>query len=174
MSNMPLTVRRSIEVLGLCALGAIIILGQSVIMPLLMAFFISIVLLPPFRWLMRHKVPESLSIVFCIIGFIMLIAAVAFFLSWQIGGFVSDIDTIKKNLSIHWDNLSKWISSKTHYSVEQQLGIIKQQSSKLGSNITGQIQGALASLSGIFIFLGLLPIYIFLIMFFRILLLRFV
>ena len=174
MSNMPLTVRRSIEVLGLCALGAIIILGQSVIMPLLMAFFISIVLLPPFRWLMKHKVPESLSIVFCIIGFIMLIAAVAFFLSWQIGGFVSDIDTIKKNLSIHWDNLSKWISSKTHYSVEQQLGIIKQQSSKLGSNITGQIQGALASLSGIFIFLGLLPIYIFLIMFYRNLLLRFV
>lgn len=174
MSNMPLTVRRSIEVLGLCAVGAIIILGQSVIMPLLMAFFISIVLLPPFRWLMKHKVPESLSIVLCIIGFILLIVAVAFFLSWQIGGFVSDIETIKKNLNIHWDNLSKWISNKTHYSVEEQLAIIKQQSSKLGSNVAGQVQGALASLSGIFIFLGLLPIYIFLIMFYRNLLLRFV
>jgi predicted PurR-regulated permease PerM len=174
MRNMPFTVRRSIELLGLCAAGVVIVLGQSVIMPLLLAFFVAILMLPMLRWQMKHKVPETLAIVLCILAFFLLIAGVAVLLSWQIGGFLSDIDAIKKNLLIHWDNLSRWITSKTHYSVEQQLAMLKKQGGNLGSDITGQLQGAMSSLSGIFIFVGLLPIYIFLILFYRNLLLRFV
>lgn len=170
---MPLTVRRSIELLGLCAVGVVIVLGQSVIMPLLMAFFVAILMLPMLRWLMKHKIPESMAIVLCILAFFLVIAGIAVFLSWQIGGFLSDIDKIKENLLVHWNKLSQWVTSKTHYSVEQQLAMLKAQGSKAGSNITGQLQGAMASLSGIFIFLGLLPIYIFLILFYRNLLLRF-
>lgn len=174
MDQLPLTVRRSIELLGLCGVAAVIVTGQSVIMPLLTAFFIALLLLPVFRWFMKMKVPEALSIVLCIILFFLVIAGIAFFLSWQISGFASDFDTIKKNLTIHWNNLSQWISNKTHYSVDQQLAMIKKQGSKLGSNAGAQLQGAAVSLSGIFVFLGLLPIYIFLIMFYRNLLLRFV
>jgi predicted PurR-regulated permease PerM len=174
MKYMPLTVRRSIELLGLCALGLVIVLGQNVIMPLLMAFFIAVLLLPMFRWFRKYKVPEVIAIVLCIFLFFLVIALIAFFLSWQIGGFVSDIDTIKKNLSVHWGNLSTWINSKTNYTADQQLEMISNQGSKLGSNIAGYLQGAVVSLSGILIFLGLLPIYIFLILFYRNLLIRFV
>lgn len=174
MKYLPLTVRRSIELLGLCALGLIIVLGQNVIMPLLMAFFIAVLLLPMFRWFRKYKVPEIIAIVLCIILFFLVIALIAFFLSWQIGGFVSDIDTIQKNLSVHWNNLSTWINSKTNYTADQQLEMMRNQGSKLGSNIAGYLQGAVVSLSGILIFLGLLPIYIFLILFYRNLLIRFV
>ena len=174
MKYLPLTVRRSIELLGLCALGLIIVLGQNVIMPLLMAFFIAMLLLPMFRWFRKYKVPEIIAIVLCIILFFLVIALITFFLSWQIGGFVSDIDTIQKNLSVHWNNLSTWINSKTNYTADQQLEMMRNQGSKLGSNIAGYLQGAVVSLSGILIFLGLLPIYIFLILFYRNLLIRFV
>jgi predicted PurR-regulated permease PerM len=150
------------------------VFGQGVIMPLLTAFFIALLLLPVFRWFRKYKIPEALSIVLCIVLLFLVIAGIAFFLSWQIGSFVSDIESIKKNLIIHWNNLSQWISTKTNYSVDQQLAMIKQQGSKLGSNAGSQLQGAAVSLSGIFVFLGLLPIYIFLIMFYRNLLLRFV
>jgi predicted PurR-regulated permease PerM len=174
MRYLPLSVRRSIELLGLCALGLVIVLGQNVIMPLLMAFFIAMLLLPMFRWFRKYKVPEIIAIVLCIILFFLVIALIAFFLSWQIGGFVSDIDTIQKNLSVHWNNLSTWINSKTNYTADQQLEMMRNQGSKLGSNIAGYLQGAVVSLSGILIFLGLLPIYIFLIIFYRNLLIRFV
>lgn len=174
MKYLPLTVRRSIELLGLCALGLIIVLGQNVIMPLLMAFFIAMLLLPMFRWFRKYKVPEIIAIVLCIVLFFLIIAIIAFFLSWQIGGFVSDIDTIMKNLSAHWSNLSTWINSKTNYTADQQLEMLRNQGSKIGSNIAGYLQGAVVSLSGILIFLGLLPIYIFLILFYRNLLIRFV
>lgn len=174
MKEMPNTVRRSIEALGLCAIGLILVTGQNVIMPLLMAFFIALLLLPMFRFFRRLRVPEAISIVLSIIALFLVVAGISFFLSWQIGGFVSDIETIQKNLTIHWNNLSGWISSKTNITVAQQLDMIREQSTKLGNNVMSYLQGAAASAGNVFIFLGLLPIYIFLILFYRNLLLRFV
>ncbi len=175
MENLPVTVRRSIEVLGLCAIGAIIVLGQSVLMPLLMAFFLSILLLPVFRWLRRKlRIPEVLAIVLCIVLSFVILAGIAVLLSWQIGIFARDIEGVKKNLLIHWSSLSNWITAKTHYSMPQQSATIKQQIGNLGANAGKYLQGAMVSLSGIFIFIGLLPIYIFLMLYYRHLLLRFV
>lgn len=174
MKEMPITVRRSIELLGLCAVGLLVVSGKDVIMPLLIAFFIALLMMPMLRWLKRHKVPEVIAIVLCIIAFFLVIASIIAFLSHQIGGLVSDIDAIKANATSHWNKLSAWISQKFNFSIAQQLDMINKQGAKLGSNVSGYLQGAFVSLSGIFIFIGLLPIYIFLIMFYRKLLVRFV
>ncbi|MBC7552725.1 MAG: AI-2E family transporter [Taibaiella sp.] len=173
MKSLPITVRRSVELLGLCALGSVVVAGKDVIMPLLMAFFISLLMLPLFRRLRRYKVPEVLAIILCIIAFFLVIAGIAAFLSFQIGGLVSDMDTIQKNVTLHWNKLSGWISTKFNYSVKQQMDIIQKQASNLGGNVAEYSQNALVSLSGIFIFMGLLPIYTFLILFYRHLLVRF-
>ncbi|WP_449435131.1 hypothetical protein [Pedobacter steynii] len=59
MTDMPLTVKRSIELLGLVLLVAILVVGNNIIMPVIMAFFISIVVLPVYRFLIRKKLPRS-------------------------------------------------------------------------------------------------------------------
>lgn len=174
MKELPATVRRSIELLGLCALGAVIAVGGDVIMPLLMAGFMSLLLLPVFRWLRKHRMPEIVAIVICIGLLFFLVAGVALFLSMQVAGFLSDIDAIQKNLTVHWNNLSEWISHKTHLTLKQQMNLIQKQGSTLGENITGYFTNAFSSLTNIFVFLGLLPIYIFLILYYRNLLLRFI
>lgn len=173
-NEMPVTVRRSIEVLGLCGVGLIIVLGQDVLMPLLMAFFISLLLLPMFRWLHRHKVPEGLAIVLCIASFLLVLAGITAFLSYQIGLLVRDIGTIQRNMTVHLNNISDWINQKMHFTTEQQLAIIKKQAAGMGDNVSSLASGAAVSLSGILIFVGLIPIYVFLIMFYRNVLLRFV
>jgi predicted PurR-regulated permease PerM len=172
MNEMPITVRRSIELLGLLAAGAILVLGSDVIMPLLMAFFMSLLLLPMFRWLNR-RLPEVLAITICIISFLLVILGIAAFLSYQIGLLVKDISAIQENLTIHWNKLSDWINQKMHFTTDQQLGYIRKQATGLGGNVTKYLQGAAVSLSGILIFVGLVPVYIFLIIFYRNLLLRF-
>jgi predicted PurR-regulated permease PerM len=173
MKEMPITVRRSIELLGLCAAGVVIIYGQEVLMPLLMAFFISLLMLPLFRWLTRHRVPEVLSIVLCLVAFLLVVAGIAAFLSFQIGLLLKDLNAIQQNMMIHWNNLSNWINEKAHFSADQQLSMVKKQIGGLGGNISKYLQGAAVSLSGILIFIGLVPIYVFLIIFYRNLLLRF-
>lgn len=171
--QLPLTVRRSIEVLGLCAVGLIVILGQGIIMPLLMAFFLSVLLLPLFRWLQKLKVPETLAIVICLIALILAVAGVMTFLSYQIAGLLSDIGTIQRNLTVHWTNISAWINEKLHYTADQQLALINKQVANIGPAAASYAQGAAVSLTGILVFVGLLPVYIFLILFYRNLLLRF-
>ncbi len=173
MKDMPITVRRSIELLGIIATGVVIVYGQDVIMPLMMAFFMSLLLLPMFRWLHRHRVPEVLAIVICIVSFVLVVLGIAAFLSFQIGLLVKDIDSIQQNLTIHWNKLSGWINEKMHFTTDQQLGYLRRQATGLGGNLTKYLQGAAVSLSGILIFVGLVPIYIFLIIFYRNLLLRF-
>lgn len=173
MHQFPLTVRRSIEMVGLLSLGYAFVVGRSVIMPLLMAFFLSLLLLPVYRWLRKRRLPEVIAIVLSIIGMLVVVAGIFIFFFWQVGNLLSDFPTIQKNLMLHWGSLSGWISQKLHYSYQQQIALLTRQLQGASEGLVGYLQGAAISLSSVLIFVGLLPIYIFLILFYKNLLVRF-
>lgn len=170
----PVTVRRSIELLGIFLLGYLIYVGSGVLAPLLMAFFISIVLLPVYQFFKRKRFPEVLAIVMALLLLVALVVLIVWFFSSQISRLVSDFPQIQNNVSNHLNSLSTWINQKTDFSTQKQMDIINEQSNKLLNYAGGLLSGAAASLTSIFIFVGLLPIYIFLMLFYKNLLLRFV
>jgi predicted PurR-regulated permease PerM len=172
--KMPLTVRRAIELMGVYFLGAIIFLAKDIITPLVMAFFLSIILLPVYRWLRARKVPEGLSIALSLLLLIVIIGLVVWFFSSQISGLVSDFPQIKNNVKVHLSSLSQWVGGKFGIPVERQTEMISNYNDKLLNSAGSLAGGAAASLTGIFVFIGLLPIYIFLMLFYKNLLLRFV
>lgn len=171
---MPLTVKRSLELLGLFLIFTVFYIGQDIIMPLLLAFFISLMLLPILRFLRKIGIPEIIAIVLSIIFAILVILIIAGFLSWQVGLLVQDFPQLKENFINHWDNLSAWIQAKFNISSTEQGEMLKQQSQKLFDNTGTVLSGAMVSITGIFLFIGLIPIYTFLILFYKNLLLRFV
>lgn len=171
---MPITIRRAIEITGLYFLGAIIVVGQNIIAPLLMAFFISIVLLPIYRFLRRKKLPEIVSILISLLALIAMMVLLIWFFSSQLSRLIADFPQIKKNLTLHLNALSSWINQKTNFSTQRQIALINEQSNELLNYAGSMLGGAAASVGSIFIFVGLLPIYIFLILFYKNLLLRFV
>jgi predicted PurR-regulated permease PerM len=174
MKEMPITVRRSIELIGLFVLGYLIIVGKDVIAPILMAFFISIVLLPVYRFFRKKRFPEALSISLSVLLLVIFVGLLIWFFSSQISRLVADFPQIKKNVQIHLNSISAWISDKANFSTKKQVDLINDQSDKLLTYAGNIMSGAAASLTGIFIFVGLLPIYIFLMLFYKNLLLRFV
>jgi len=174
MKEMPLTVRRSIELLGVFLIGYLIIVGKGVLTPLVLAFFISIVLLPLYRFFRRNKLPEILAIVLSLLVLIVLIGGIMWFFSSQISRLITDFPELRKNVMVHLHSLSDWINSKTNFSTERQLALINEQSNKLLNYAGGLLSGAAASVTSIFVFVGLLPIYIFLMLFYKNLLLRFI
>jgi predicted PurR-regulated permease PerM len=174
MQNLPVTVRRAIELLGIYFLGMIIIAGKDIINPLVMAFFLSIMLLPLYRWLRKLKVPEMLAISISLLVLIIIVAFIVWFFSSQITRLVADFPQIKSNVKVHLHSLSSWFGAKTGISTEKQTQLLNDQNEKL-LNYGGTMLGTTAtSLSGILVFMGLLPIYIFLMLFYKNLLLRFV
>jgi predicted PurR-regulated permease PerM len=174
LAKLPLTVRRAIEVVGLYYFIKIVIVGKGVIAPLLMAFFLAIMLLPAYRFLRRKKVPEVLAIVLALLMLIIVIAGLVWFFSSQMSRLISDFPTIRQNVTAHLNSLSAWISTKTNYTTARQVQIFNEQSGKIMDYAGGMLSGAATSVTSIFVFVALLPIYIFLMLFYKNLLLRFV
>jgi predicted PurR-regulated permease PerM len=87
---------------------------------------------------------------------------------------VADFPQIKKNVSQHLQSLSEWISSVSHYSTNEQITFINKKSNDLLAMAGNMASGAAVTVSSIFVFVGLLPIYIYLMLFYKDILLRFI
>ena len=174
MNELPLTVRRSIELLGIVLVGTLLVIGSDIIMPVIMAFFISIMLVPIYRFLRKHKMPEVIAIVIPMLIVAIFVGLVIWFLSAQVGILVADFPEIKKNVTLHLQSLSEWISRVSHYSPKEQLNFINKKSNDLLGMAGNMAGGAALTLSSVFIFVGLLPIYIYLMLFYKDILLRFI
>ncbi|RYG17376.1 MAG: AI-2E family transporter [Chitinophagaceae bacterium] len=174
MTNpLPLTVKRSIELLGIALIITMLVVGRDIIMPIIMAFFISIMLLPIYRFLRKKKFPESLAIILPILFMLVFIAGIVWFFSAQISILADDFPQIKQNVAKHLQSLKEWIESLTGVKSEKQTEFLKTKSDDLLTMGGKAASGAAVTLSGIFVFVGLLPIYIYLILFYKDILLRF-
>ncbi|NDK56714.1 AI-2E family transporter [Pontibacter sp. BT213] len=171
---MPVTARRALEIMGLFFLGWAIVLGHSILAPLLLAFFISIMMLPVYRFLQRLKIPDILAIILSLLVLIVVFGLIIWFFSIQIGNLISDFPLIQRNVTQHLKTLSDWVGSKTPFSTAEQVKFISEQSNKLLNYGGTLLSGAAGSVTSVVILLGLLPIYIFLLLFYKNLLLRFV
>lgn len=160
--------------MGLFLVGALIYIGSGIIMPLLMAFFISIMLLPIYRFFRNYRFPDAMAIFLPILLLAVIVAGVVWFFTSQVSVLVSDFPQIQKNVTLHLNSLSEWFSQVSNFSTKEQISIINEQSNKLLTYAAGLLGGAAGSVSSAFIFIGLLPIYVFLMMAYKNLLLRFV
>lgn len=174
MKDMPLTVRRSIELLGIVLVAALFVVGSDIIMPVIMAFFISILLLPIFRFFKRIKFPEVAAIALPILALAIFLGLIIWFFSSQIAVLVEDFPQIKKNVSIHLNSLSDWIGRISNVSTSEQVKFINDKSNDLLGMAGRAASGAAVTLTSVFVFVGLLPIYIYLMLFYKDTMLRFI
>jgi predicted PurR-regulated permease PerM len=174
MSYLPLTVRRAIELMGVYFLGVMILAGREIITPMVMAFFLALMLLPVLRFLRRKKIPESIAIFLSIIFLVIIIGLIIWFFSSQISQLIADFPQIKQNVTLHLNSLSQWIDAKFGISTDRQVQLLNEQNDKVFNFASGMLCGAASSVTGTLIFFGLLPIYIFLLLFYKNLLIRFV
>lgn len=174
MRDMPFTAKRSIELLGLVLLGFLIVIGSDIIMPVLMAFFISMMLLPVFNFLKRRRIPEAISIFLAIFLLVIAVALIIWFFSSQVSSLIADFPQIRKNVTIHLNSLSNWINEISGFSTQEQTKFIDEQANRFLNFGGSLLSGAAGSVSSTIIFLGLIPIYIYLFLFYKNLLIRFV
>lgn len=165
---------RIIQLLGLVLLGIIVFYGYSVLVPIGFSFIFSITLLPAYRIIKRTKLPDSIAIVLTLLFAFVILGTVVGVISMQISHLLSNIDSLEKNVSAHLKVTSVWIQAKTGYGIQQQTNFLNQQLASLKSSAGNIVAGTASSLSGILIWFGLVPVYVFLILYYKNLLLRFI
>ncbi|MEO5978750.1 MAG: AI-2E family transporter [Chryseolinea sp.] len=174
MKHLPITIQRSIELMGLVLIGTVIIVANTIIMPLLMSFFLSLLLMPVFRFFRKFKLPEAIAIFLPIFFLTAIIILVAWLFSSQVAILLKDIPQITQNVTRHLDNFSLWISNSFGFSATDQLKFITVQSNKLFNSAGSVLRGTAGPLTSTIVFFALLPIYIYLMMMYRNLFIKFI
>lgn len=173
IQQLPLTVKRSIELVGLVILALVIIQFQNIIMPMLMALVASIALLPVYRFFIRKKIPNGISVFLTILLMTIILALIVFFITVQIKPLINNFAIIKQNVTNHINAISNWLSTQTGISTAKQTEIINQQAEKFLDTAGNFLNNAAGSVGTVLIFFGLFPIYTFLILYYKNILRRF-
>ena len=160
------------SLLALSILTAAIYLGQDILVPLALSGLIAVLLRPIEERFIRLGMHKVIAISFALLLAIILVAGLTVLLSMQLADFADDLPKIRENLSDFFDNAKQWIRRNYNVSYRQQEKYIqKAQSQTLESlqspDTLGFITGPLGTLT-------LIPIYVFLLLYYRTMLLHFV
>ena len=146
--------------------------GQDIIEPLGFAFLFAILLRPLEKRLLKIGCPKILSIIITIMIGLLILVALVTFLSKQIASFIQDIPAIKHNLNQLWDQFQSWLRHTFNLTQKEQNKIIENATKSTISGI--QPMGTLGVITGSLATLILLPVYVFLFLYYRTLLIRFI
>ncbi|MEP7108520.1 MAG: AI-2E family transporter [Ferruginibacter sp.] len=163
----PFYQRLSLSLISLTIICLAIFIGQDIIVPLAFAILMAILLLPITNFLERKKVPRVMADIIAILIALLFISGIVYFLSSQISSFMQDLPSIKKHLADHWKTVQKWVSHQFHFTRMQQSNFMDDAADKIKSSGTGILGDTVISLTQAIMVLVLLPVYTFLILYYR-------
>ncbi|MES2851140.1 MAG: AI-2E family transporter [Bacteroidota bacterium] len=165
----PFYIKAPAVLLGLCLFVYILILLQDILVPVCFATLIAILLNPIVNRLMKWRIPKPVSI-----GIAVLLAAIVFagliiFLSSQVSNFTEMAPQLKQRGSQIISEAQGWVESTFNFSKAKQNAALQNTQKNMQPFLTGM----LGSLMGVISVFVLLPIYIFLILYYKPLFLNF-
>lgn len=166
--NFPFYIKAPIILLGIVITVFILNILQDVLVPLAFAALISI-LLNPLTTRLEKKMPKVVSIILAMLIAILVLIGLMYFLSSQVAHFFDDLDAIKLKLSQLLHELQTWLQGTFGLSTKKQVQILNDAANSSKAMIGQTLSGVLGVLSVVF----LIPVYTFLIMFYKTLILNF-
>lgn len=164
----PFYAKFALALIILIALTFILYIGQSVILPLLMALLFAILLRPVSNFLEKKlHLPHVLAALITVILFVMIFAVLFYFISVQVLDMVEDWNKMKANLHQHYVNLQAYVKDTFGVTrAEQEELINKAADSSLDSG-KEMLGTTLSSFTDSVMNIILIPVYIFLILLYR-------
>lgn len=163
----PFYQRVSLTLLSLTILAVALLYGREIILPLLFAILLSTLLLPLTNFLSRKGLHKIFSIVLPVLLTLAVIGGVIYFLSSQIMNFLDDMPALKERMVEVASSFQKWINQSTNITVTKQNEYIKDTVDGIKDNGSKIVGITVGSLTGILTYIVLLPIYTFLILYYR-------
>jgi predicted PurR-regulated permease PerM len=148
--------------------------GQSFLIPLAFAGLLAALLLPIQKWLEGKGLARALSVLLAMLVLVACIAGLFTVLSWQISDLAKDKSRIEQQAKKQYQKLQQFVSETLNISPEEHKKIIEEQKSSAPGKATGLVSGILTGLGAFLTDLILTLVYIFLLLYMRNHLKRFV
>ena len=173
--ELPFYIQFTLKLLMITLFCVIIIYGQNLIIPLVFSILLSILLLPITNFLEnKGGLPKTAANLVTVVFALTLIAYLIYFFSQQMGTFLQDIPTLKRNLQDHFNTLQHWIQSKFHISSREQTVFIKNATGDVQESGGLMISQTFSTITHTFFYIILIAIYSFLILYYRHMIRRFI
>lgn len=172
-NELPLYIRLSQLFLGIVALFYVLYIGQEIIVPILFALIIAI-LLNPLVNLLNRKINRIVSITIAVTLATILTFGLLFFIGSQATMFSDSWPQLKIKFTEIIAQSIQWFASTFNISTSQIDTWIATTKAEGLSNTTSVIGQTLSTLGGIFVIIFLIPVYIFLFLLYKPLLLNFI
>lgn len=165
----PFYFRSTVTLFGIILLVFVLFTLRSIMIPLAFALMIAILLNPLVNRLQKKKIPKVVSIIIALLITILLVAGLMVFISSQIAKFSTNMSALKIKFSQLFTNLQLWLQYNYSLSVEKQSDLLAQ----AGNNLKPLVTQTLGTVLGTVSVIVLLPVYIFLMLFYKTLILNF-
>ncbi len=172
-SDLPLYMRMSQLLIGLLAFFYILYLGQDILVPLIFSLIIAI-LLNPFVNLLERKLNRVVSISIAVAVASIISMGIIFFIGSQVTMFSDSWPLLKVRFHEILSDSISWIAGTFNISTTQIDSWLAKTKNEGLNNSTMVIGQTLSTLSGILVIVFLIPVYIFLFLFYKPLLLNFI
>jgi len=172
---LPFYAKLAFVLIGIMALGFLIILGKELLDPLMFGFLFAILLLPFANFFERKlRLPRSMAAFAAILMMVLFVAGIVYLVGTQISNLANDWPMLKEQIAKSSVEIQLWIQRTFHINTEKQMIYVNDTTDKLvasGTTVLGTTFGAVSSLLLFYIFIIL---FTFLILLYRKLLFRFV
>ena len=154
-----------IVLLLISIIGTIIFIGKGIIVPLSFALLIAVLLLPINNFFEKKKIPRVIAIIISLVASVLFLTAVVYFLTNQIVNFTQDIPAIKKQLLHHASIVQSWLATHFNISKTEQETLVDNAATNIKDS--GFIGDTVLSATQVLYVLILLPVYVFLLLYYR-------
>lgn len=174
MNRLPLYLKLSTIILGLLAFFYILYVGQEIIVPLTFSWILAILLNPVVNFLTCHRCGRILAITLAVILLVIVVGGILFFIGSQISMFSDSFPHLKETFNAYINDVLTWFSRTFNVGQSQVEAWIAEQREEQMHNASGVISHTVMGLSGAIVIALLIPVYVFLFLFYKPLLLDFI
>jgi predicted PurR-regulated permease PerM len=173
-TKLPVYIKFSQLTVGIVAFFYILYIGREILAPIAFALIISILLNPVVKLFTQKRMNRVIAIITCITLLLIFLTAILFFIGSQITLFSDSLPQLRQKADFLLFDIINWCSDAFNISklkLEAWVGTKRLEAWGQADNMIG---GALTTLSDFFLLVFLVPVYIFMLLFYKPLLLDFV
>ena len=171
--SLPVYLKIAQILMGIAVFFFILYIGQDIIIPLVFAVFIAMLLNPVIRFLCRIKVPRILAILLALLFTMVIISGIFYFFINQISLFSESFPMFKKKILSLFGEGERWVANTFNVSKwKVDAWVTKTGKEQMGDGSV--VTKTVATIGDLFMTFILMPVYVFMIIYYKPLLLEFI
>ncbi|HMH34863.1 MAG TPA: AI-2E family transporter [Puia sp.] len=172
-SRIPFYIKLTFIFVGVYLFLYTLYIGREILIPIVYSFIFSILLSPFVNFMERKKINRIAAISIAVLVVLICTGVLIYFIASQLGMFNNALPMMGQKFNTLQGQIAQWLSVHFNLSIQQIDGWFARTRSELMSNGNSMIGKTIVTLSGILVLIFLIPVYVFMILYYEPLLLVF-